>query len=152
MIDGGLRKLFHSKLRGFHWQTIESGLTGRGVPDSNFCGNGIEGWVEFKKTAVWAVGLRPEQIGWHLKRARAGGRTFIAVRRIHEGGPRKGPPVDQLWIFPGRMAEELATTGIAEEHRNIPSVFMDDIKRINWVKVQSYLMATKNPEPKTPGQ
>lgn len=116
MIDGGLRKIFKEKLPHFHWQSIETGGTGRGIPDSNFCYKGIEGWVEYKVTDGWLCDLRPEQVGWHLKRHRAGGRTWIAVRRKHDGGPRKGPPVDELWIAPGKLAKELQEYGLKLEH------------------------------------
>ena len=117
MIDGGLRKIFHGKLRGIHWQAIETGGTGRGIPDSNYCaprpdGNGTEGWVEFKSTEGWAVDLSPDQIGWILRRIRMGGTVWIAVRRKHTGGPRKGDPVDELWILPGRLAKEAKELGL----------------------------------------
>lgn len=111
MIDGGLRKLFHLHLRHFDWQAIETGGVGKGIPDSNYCCKGIEGWVEFKRTETWVVGLSPQQIGWHMRRSRAGGRTFIAVRRKYAGGPRKGIPVDQLLLYPGALAQTLMAGG-----------------------------------------
>ena len=112
-IDGGLRSLFRANLPQFHWQSVETGLTGLGVPDSNFCAaGGIEGWVEYKQTDGWAVTLRPEQVGWLTRRARLGGRVWVAVRRCHTGGPRLGPPVDQLWLVPGRLAVAAATGGL----------------------------------------
>lgn len=105
--------MFRDKLRvGFHWQSIETGSTGLGIPDSNFCCDGIEGWVEFKQTEGWAVGLTTEQIGWHMTRARRGGSTFVAVRRKHGGGPRKGPPADQLWLYGGDSASDLGRAGL----------------------------------------
>lgn len=121
-IDGGLRPLFHQRLReGFHWQAIETGGTGLGIPDSNFCGTdtrtgvSVDGWVEFKQTSGWAVGLSPEQVGWHRVRCARGGRTFVAVRRWHDGGPRKGPPVDELWLYEGRWAGRLAREGLGQD-------------------------------------
>lgn len=112
MIDDGLRRLFHTNLRSFHWQAIESGLTGGGIPDSNYCIAGIEGWVEHKSTGTNKVPIAPDQVGWHLRRARAGGRTFIAVRHRHAGGPRLGPPVDRLYLYQGVKAKELLLTGL----------------------------------------
>lgn len=112
-VDGGLRTLFREKLReGFHWQSIETGGTGRGIPDSNYCCDGIEGWVEFKQTEGWAVTLRPEQIGWLVTRSMRGGRVFIAVRRQHDGGVRRGESVDELWLLRGAAARELRTQGL----------------------------------------
>lgn len=119
MIDGGLRRLFHEKLNHFHWQAIETGGTGRGIPDSNFCYKGIEGWVEYKASSGWSVGLRPEQVAWHLKRTRAGGNTWIAVRQKHQGGPRKGDPIDVLHLIPGKLANELQEQGLQIEHPQI---------------------------------
>jgi hypothetical protein len=102
MSDGELREIWRQHLKKFHWQSIESGSTGRGIPDSNYCVDGVEGWIENKKTDGWAVGLRPEQVGWHLRRARAGGRTWVAVRRKR----------DQLWIVRGSQAAELLERGL----------------------------------------
>ena len=123
VIDGDLRKIFRNKLKkGFHWQSIETGGTGLGIPDSNFCtlpaewdrvaGAGREGWVEFKQTDGWAVTLSTEQVGWHKTRAMYGGVTFIAIRRWHDGGPRKGDAVDELWIYRGMYAGELKDSGL----------------------------------------
>lgn len=108
--------MFHKKLRrGFHWQSIETGGTGRGIPDDNFCAAGVEGWLEYKWTEAWAVGLSPEQVGWHKKRILMGGRSLVAVRRQHEGGERKGEPQDQLWLCSGRYAGHLRRDGLRAE-------------------------------------
>jgi hypothetical protein len=112
MIDDGLRRILHTNLRGFHWQAIESGITGGGIPDSNYCVNGVEGWVECKRASSSKIDLSPDQVGWHLRRYRAGGRTFIAVRQRHSGGPRLGAAVDRLFLYPGRLVKELALTGL----------------------------------------
>lgn len=113
MIDGGLRKLFHTNMPRFHWQAIETGLTGRGIPDSNYCYTGTEGWVEFKQTKGWAVTLAPEQVAWHLRRRRSGGMTYVAVRRHRHAGVR-APACDELWLFNGMHARELKAQGIVE--------------------------------------
>jgi len=112
-IDGNLRALFHHHLRrGFHWQAVETPETGAGIPDSNFCSEGREGWIEFKKTSGWACPLREGQVAWIHRRVRSGGRVWIATRRSHTGGPRKGPPVDQLWLVPGRYVIQLRLEGL----------------------------------------
>lgn len=107
-MDGNLRKIFRERLPQVHWVSIETGGTGRGIPDSNACYQGTEWWVEFKLTSGWAVNLRPEQIGWLLQRTRVGGRTFVAVRRR----------VDELWLFLGSSARELKDGGL----RSTPSL------------------------------
>lgn len=110
-IDGGLRALFAERLPAFHWQSVETGLTGRGVPDSNYCYAGVEGWCEFKFTQGLAVPIRPEQIGWHMRRHRAGGRTFIVVRRTCAEGPRRAA-ADELYLYTGADARDLRAVGL----------------------------------------
>ena len=101
-MDGNLRKLFHSNLGGFHFQAIETGMTGRGIPDSNYCYKGKEGWVEFKQTKHWRVGIWPEQVAWIERRTRAGGRAFVAVRRAEK----------ELWILAPGAARLLKDPGL----------------------------------------
>lgn len=112
--DGNLRPIFRDHLRHFHWSTIETGWTQMGIPDAEFAYQGAQGWIEFKQTEGSACTLKPEQVGWHVRRHMEGGRSFIAVRRWHDGGPRKGPPVDELWLYEGRHARELKTHGLLE--------------------------------------
>lgn len=109
--DAGLRREFRSHLPRLHWVAIETGMTAPGTPDSNFCGDGVEAWVEHKRARAWEVDLDPLQIGWHLRRARAGGRTFVAVRRKHGGGPRRGDPADELWLLRGDLVKLYAGPG-----------------------------------------
>jgi hypothetical protein len=109
--DGGLRALFLEHLPVVHWQSIESGITGLGIPDANGCWGGHEWWVEYKQTPEWTCPLRPEQVGWLTRRARAGGRVFVAVRRHCAPRPRT-PGYDELWLFPGALARELKDGGI----------------------------------------
>lgn len=105
-VDDGLRALFRKHLKGFHWQSVETGFTSRGVPDSNYCSAGAEGWIEFKSVRRgWSVRVRPEQVAWLLIRQRHGGRTFIAVRR------RTGAE-DELWIYRGDRAKDIADLGL----------------------------------------
>lgn len=110
-IDGGLRQLFTDNIPMAHWQSIESGLTGLGIPDSNACYSGSEWWVEYKWTPEWACTLKPEQVGWLMRRSRAGGRVFVAVRKQRTAGLRT-PACDELWLFPGALARELKDGGI----------------------------------------
>lgn len=112
MRDGGLRSLFRQHLPMVHWESIESPFTNRGIPDLNGCHLGHEFWVENKQTTGWAVTLRPEQVAWMLRRQRAGGHTFIAVRRQSTPGPRRGPGVDDLYLIPGALAREAKMGGL----------------------------------------
>ena len=112
--DDGLRAELHSHLRaGWHWQAVETGGTGLGIPDSNFCGpGGAEGWVECKATEAWSLSLRTEQVGWLCRRAHVGGRVWIATRRRHDGGVIRGAAVDELWLHWGGWARELEAGGL----------------------------------------
>lgn len=105
-MDGQLRKLFRLNLKEWHWQAIESGATGGGIPDSNYCFAGIEGWIEFKKTDGWKVVFQPMQVPWIMRRWRAGGRVHIAVRQIRRTG-------DVLHLYLGSQAAALEESGIA---------------------------------------
>jgi hypothetical protein len=94
------------------FQAMELGVVGVGVPDTNFCGDGVDGWVEMKATEAHAVELEPGQVGWILRRMRHGGRVFVATRRRHDGGPRKGDAVDELWMHEGWDAPILKAEGL----------------------------------------
>src|SRR4051812_6825832 len=109
--DGGLRQIFQKHLPKVHWQSIET-LIGRGTPDMNGCIDGHEFWIENKSTRGWAVIFEIGQVAWHERRLRAGGRTFVAVRRLATAGPRRGAAVDELWLFPGKDARELEAFGL----------------------------------------
>lgn len=153
-IDGGLRALFRERLPQVHWQSIETAGTGRGVPDSNGCYAGVEFWVEYKVTDGYAVELRPEQVGWHCQRSRAGGRTFVAVRRRCLAGPRKAA-ADELWLLPGRLAREVRSMGL----RELPDDFVlgawtGGPAKWDWGEVLRLLTAAEeaSPQPRMPGE
>jgi hypothetical protein len=116
--DNGLRPEMRTHLKplGFWVTTVETGLVTQGVPDFNYMvDGGIEGWVECKATDGWAVVFKPMQVGWHERRYRMGGRSWIAVRRQTKGGPRQGPSVDELYMVPGSCVIVLRDEGL-----NIP--------------------------------
>jgi hypothetical protein len=112
--DDGLRPIIRDNLRrGMWWTTVETGLVTQGVPDINYIADGgIEGWVECKATKGFAVVFKPMQVGWHERRYRMGGRTWIAIRRRTRGGVRSGAPVDELYLVPGCYVIELRDEGL----------------------------------------
>lgn len=116
--DDGLRAIIHTGLPAVHWQAIETGLLARGVPDSNGCHGGVEFWVECKATEHWAVELQPEQVGWLTRRARAGGRVFVAVRRRFVATTRRSA-ADELWLMRGEYARELKDEGLRCDPRAV---------------------------------
>ncbi len=111
-VDDGLRQLFRAHLPRTFIQAIETGQTGRGIPDLYYIHQGHSGWVECKATSAWSVPLEAEQVAWLCRHARAGGRSFVAVRRRHAGGPRKGPPEDQLYLYRGADSPRLRAEGL----------------------------------------
>jgi len=106
MSDGSLRTIFRDHIKRPQWTPIETGATAQGVPDMEYCfPGGVQGWVENKKTGGWAVTVRAEQVGWLLRRARMGGRCFIAIRRLNGKS-------DELYMVHGRDAEQLQDRGL----------------------------------------
>jgi len=61
------------------WQRIETGGTGRGIPDVFGAFDNRCCWVELKIAKGNRVPLRPEQIAWLIKFGQTGLPTFILV-------------------------------------------------------------------------
>jgi hypothetical protein len=139
-VDGGLRALFRARVPG-DWTSIESGTTSGGIPDSNFCIAGVEGWVEYKQTTGHAVTLRPDQVGWIARRCRNGGRVWIAVRQQAPAGPRRAAR-DALWLISGHHAV-LARTGGLRGLGRTPGVYtwQGGPQRWNWAAVAATLVS-----------
>lgn len=138
--DGDLRAQFRDHLPAFHWQAIETGLLGRGIPDMEYCYRGAQGWVENKKTDAWAVDVRPEQVAWLLRRRRAGGRAFLAVRRYNVARQRVGA-YDELWLLRGEYAIEVQEVGLRCDPRAIIGVWRGGPRAWSWAEVQAHLTA-----------
>lgn len=101
--DDGLRGEFCARLPQVHWVRIETGMTEPGVPDLNGAWQDYEFWVECKSTRGWVVSsFAAAQVGWLERRARAGGRCFVAVRQRNAVGTR-----DDLWLFGHSAARRL---------------------------------------------
>lgn len=138
MTDGNLRKIFQTRLPEAHWQSIETWSTGQGVPDVNGCLDGIEFWIEFKLTAGWTVHVEAHQISWLERRTRAGGRCFVAVRRTVPAGPRRGLATDELWLFPGIAARQLAEHGLKTAQALL--ITGGGPARWDWIQVKKALL------------
>lgn len=110
-VDDNLRSIIKDHLRHIDWQSIESALTGGGIPDLNGCCDGVEAWVECKRASAWTVKIRPAQIGWSKKRIRHGGRVLLAIRKRHDGGARRGAAVDEFFLFNGELMHEINQNG-----------------------------------------
>jgi hypothetical protein len=110
--DGGLAGLFQTHLPNFHFQRIETGGTGLGIPDLNYAGEGREGWIELKKSDAWAVDISPNQIGWAERRQRAGGKVLLAVRRKGRPYPALAVDWESLWLFAAHEVRFVAEKGL----------------------------------------
>jgi len=106
--DGDLRRIFRERFPEAQWTSIESPITGAGIPDAEYCfPNGRSGWIEFKKTDTRRIGhLKSTQIAWLERRKRLGGRVFVAVRRMTDD-------VDELWMIDGQAARGVVEDGLA---------------------------------------
>jgi hypothetical protein len=104
MSDGELRRLFRRHLPTFDFVSIETGLTAAGVPDLNFCRDGVEGWIECKRSDAWRVRIEAAQVGWAERRLIHGGRVFAAVRRRRE----------ELWLYSGWALRPLLSQRLDE--------------------------------------
>lgn len=62
---------------GGHASSVESHATSPGIPDVDFCIEGVEGHVELK--VITSSGLRPTQALWFRRRVKAGGSPWIMV-------------------------------------------------------------------------
>lgn len=74
------------------FERIES-MIGAGIPDINYCINGVEGWIELKSptepkrehTPLFGSNHRllQSQMNWHLTQRRAGGISFVLICTEH---------------------------------------------------------------------
>lgn len=102
MRESDLRRLIQMNLPQVHWQSIETGGTGLGVPDLNGCHKGVEFWIELKLVKRGLLcGLSPTQVAWHMRRQRAGGNTWFLVRKA-----------SQLFLYHGADASALKDAGL----------------------------------------
>jgi hypothetical protein len=102
-VDGDLRKIFRENLREAQWTSIESAITAAGIPDAEYCfAQGKSGWIEFKKTDTVRIHhLKKMQVAWMERRARLGGRAFVAIRCG-----------DKLWLYDAASSRSLVENGL----------------------------------------
>ena len=127
--DGGLRQMFRAHFRDWQWTSIECGAVSPGTPDAEFCApGGLSGWIEYKQTSGWKVKFQPLQIPWIHRRARLGGRVFVAVRRKR----------DYLYLIPGKDVLELEETGV----KNFTPISGEGARNWDWAEVEDTLKCT----------
>jgi hypothetical protein len=69
-------------------------------------------------------------VAWLSRRARLGGRCFVAVRRLNRGG-------DELWLYPGSRVVELVERGLRSD--NLLGRWEGGPGRWDWDKVAEVL-------------
>lgn len=84
-----LRAEIQRQKLGGRWQRVENGVA-TGMPDVNFCINGLEGWIELKHgkkpikgdTIVFKSqrGMEQAQVNWHFDQHRNGGVSWILIQ------------------------------------------------------------------------
>jgi len=135
-IDGGLRKMFREKMPEAQWTSIETGGTGLGVPDVEFCFPvNRQGWIEFKKTSAIAVKIAPEQVSWLERRVRVGGRCWLIVRKQADAGLRRAR-VDALYLYPGAKARAVLLNGLLTPPT---AIYEGGPGRWDWDLIREYL-------------
>jgi hypothetical protein len=84
--------LLELKKRFSFVQRIESGETGRGIPDVYLRSAATEMWLELKNMPYakvfdgsWQVPWRPGQLAWHLRYYKAAGRPVYTVAALADG-------------------------------------------------------------------
>ena len=83
--EKNLWALLRDNIKEVHWQRIETGMTGSGVPDVNGCAKGKEFWIELKEVHSGnSLTLRPMQVAWLSKRAKNGGQVFVLARKNNQ--------------------------------------------------------------------
>ena len=127
-IDGSLRSTFRRHLPDFDWVSVETGLTERGVPDSNYCCDGVEGWIEHKTCRGWRVSIRPEQVAWCERRLRHGGHVFLAVRKPDYG----------MWLFAGENMRRLLDNRVCD--LSPLGVWVGSPSRWDWEQIRKLLL------------
>lgn len=73
-------------------QRIESGTTGRGIPDIYCRFQSVEQWIELKNdnrqsiyNAVYEIHWRPGQRGWHYEYYTVSGRVVLTICAMRDG-------------------------------------------------------------------
>lgn len=136
--DGGLYKEYLKYLPDFHWQRVEVGQLNRGVPDVNYCYNGVEGWVENKGTEDGRFKFRPEQRGWIIDRSRHGGIVYVAVRM-------KTMATDTLLLYDGEsLARATESMNINRLTSHMIEVYFGGPTHWNWQKITSLLISNRS--------
>lgn len=101
-----------------HIQNIESEATAAGVPDINACKGGKEVWIELKSGPLTKASIKPGQFVWHIKRAQAGGTTWV-VQRLPNGVINifRGSRIKEFRDKPNAVAPDITFNSLVAQER-----------------------------------
>ncbi len=102
-----------------HVVNMEPGITSPGIPDLNWCMDGIIGDLELKFACGKrdrAPHIRPSQLVWFRDRIRAGGYPMLAYY-IEES-----EFTDEVYVFQGRYIEQLALCKKLDDIYEVPNL------------------------------
>src|SRR5262245_47126717 len=139
-MDADLRSIFRRHLPKVHWSSIETGGVEPGVPDLFGCFEGVQFWLELKKTSTFAVAVHESQVAWHTAHDHFKGRSFFAVRRIRMK-TRRTHSCDELYLLRGKFALGLRMYGLAGGSP-ILSYWSGGPARWNWDEVLRHLISS----------
>ncbi|MBW2637434.1 MAG: hypothetical protein JRC86_07945 [Deltaproteobacteria bacterium] len=110
---------------GGHASNVESGLTSAGIPDVDYCVEGIVGHVEvkhYRKTKplhLNAPDMKPSQVKWFRDRIKAGEMPMIlSALKVDLGGR----PTECFVLHEGKYFEDLAKLKSTGEWLEFPNV------------------------------
>lgn len=79
-------ELYGGMANSWHASRVESHSTSAGIPDVDYCINGVEGHLELKYSkSNKPPEIRNTQIKWHTKRRENGGRSYILTKMKVDG-------------------------------------------------------------------
>lgn len=112
---------------------IESHATSIGVPDVELgCINGNQWWIELKaQDPKKGIAMRPAQKGWHLHRAKRGGKSLVLTKTLG----------NNYMLHWGDIAAKLPAHEMDEW---AASCLYWWNQRINWEQFKDFLYETKS--------
>ena len=110
-----------------HVSWVESHDTAIGIPDLNYCCEGVEGWIELK--CAPNIEIRAAQVIWFENRIRAGGHPLFLVEIE-----------DMFLVVPGSRAASLRSDSSHENMKKAATVVWE-----KEIRPAEFLFVLQNP-------
>ena len=103
-----------------HFSRVESGATASGIPDVDYCVNGVESHIELKVCSDTRKGvkLRDTQYRWFRERVEAGGHPVLLLKVIGS--------IPSYYLFYGKTIVEM------KGHRHTMLRYWDNHADASW--------------------